>query len=200
MIRHVTELFENYDYAAAKNETEAFFWRVLTDNYLEMCKQRLYDENDKTRLAALYSLDFVIQSILKLFAPIMPFITEAIYLQLFTTGNNAISSTTISLHTSPWPQETENLYDPEAEQFGELLVAIASSVRRYKSENNMALSTPIHQLIIQSTDANIKHLLSLAEADLSSITRTEKIIFMDTLPGDAVHIYQDHSIKVALQI
>jgi valyl-tRNA synthetase len=200
LIRHVTELFENYDYAAAKNETEAFFWRVLTDNYLEMCKQRLYDENDKTRFGALYSLDFVIQSILKLFSPIMPFITEAIYLQLFITNNDAISSTTTSLHTSPWPQVTENLHDPEAEQFGELLVAIASSVRRYKSENNLALSTPIQKMIIQSTDADIKHLLSLAEADLSSITRSEKIIFTETLPGDVVHIYQDYSIKIAIHI
>jgi NAD(P)H-hydrate repair Nnr-like enzyme with NAD(P)H-hydrate dehydratase domain len=46
----VTDLFESYDYAAAKSAVEAFFWRDLADNYLEMCKQRLYDEDDPARL------------------------------------------------------------------------------------------------------------------------------------------------------
>jgi len=41
LIKTVTGQFKDYDYAAAKNELEAFFWRDLADNYLEMAKQRL---------------------------------------------------------------------------------------------------------------------------------------------------------------
>ncbi len=43
LIARVTALFEAYDYAAAKSEIEAFFWRDLADNYLELAKARLYD-------------------------------------------------------------------------------------------------------------------------------------------------------------
>ncbi|MEZ4641523.1 MAG: class I tRNA ligase family protein [Chloroflexota bacterium] len=43
VIARVTELFAAYDYATAKSEMEAFFWRDLADNYLEMAKKRLYD-------------------------------------------------------------------------------------------------------------------------------------------------------------
>ena len=43
LIARVTALFEAYDYAAAKSEVEAFFWRDLADNYLELAKTRLYD-------------------------------------------------------------------------------------------------------------------------------------------------------------
>ena len=51
LIRRVTSLLESYDYAAAKNEIEIFFWGDLTDNYLEMSKQRLYNGSDLDREA-----------------------------------------------------------------------------------------------------------------------------------------------------
>ena len=47
LIRRTTDLFHDYDYAAAKSEMEGFFWHDLADNYLEMCKQRLYDEGSE---------------------------------------------------------------------------------------------------------------------------------------------------------
>jgi len=40
---------EAYEYATAKSEIESFFWQELADNYLEMCKQRLYDETHPNR-------------------------------------------------------------------------------------------------------------------------------------------------------
>jgi valyl-tRNA synthetase len=45
LIERSTDLYENYDYATAKSEIETFFWTEFTDNYIEMCKQRLYERN-----------------------------------------------------------------------------------------------------------------------------------------------------------
>ncbi|HJT56679.1 MAG TPA: valine--tRNA ligase, partial [Ktedonobacteraceae bacterium] len=47
LIMRATELLRNYEYAAAKSETESFFWRELADNYLEMSKERLYDATNE---------------------------------------------------------------------------------------------------------------------------------------------------------
>ncbi len=89
LIRRVTELFRNYDYAAAKSETESFFWRDLADNYLEMSKERLYAGEDERRGGARYTLYHVLLSVIKLFAPFLPYITEEMFQALFTTASPA---------------------------------------------------------------------------------------------------------------
>ncbi len=83
LIHRVTDLFRSYEYAAAKSEVEVFFWRVLSDNYLEMAKQRLYDPSSPTHQGARATLAAVLLNTLKLFAPILPFITDEIYQNLF---------------------------------------------------------------------------------------------------------------------
>ena len=76
LILRVTDLFRNYDYAAAKSETESFFWRGLADNYLEMSKERLYDETSEMHEGARYTLYHVLLTVVKLFAPLLPYIEE----------------------------------------------------------------------------------------------------------------------------
>ncbi|HYX50328.1 MAG TPA: valine--tRNA ligase, partial [Ktedonobacteraceae bacterium] len=104
LIQRVTEFFHNYDYSAAKNETESFFWRELADNYLEMSKERLYDETNAMREGARYTLYHVLLTILKLFAPILPYITETLYQVLFVPVEGAGS-----IHNSQWPMVNEAL-------------------------------------------------------------------------------------------
>lgn len=72
----MTELFRNYDYSVAKSETNSFFWRELADNYLERSKERLYDETNRLHDGPHYTLDHMLLTVIELFAPILPFITE----------------------------------------------------------------------------------------------------------------------------
>jgi valyl-tRNA synthetase len=83
LIRRVTQLMDHYDYAAAKSDLESFFWREFTDNYLEMCKQRLYDEHHPQREATRFTLNQVLLNLIKMFAPFLPYVTEEIYLALY---------------------------------------------------------------------------------------------------------------------
>ena len=87
LIRRVTDLFRGYDYAAAKSEIETFFWRDLADNYLEMAKLRLYNAD----MGASFTLDYVLLTTLKLFAPFLPHVTEEIYQHLFAERDGAVS-------------------------------------------------------------------------------------------------------------
>ena len=188
LVRRATNAFENYDYAVAKNETESFFWGELADNYLEMCKQRLYDENHPYREGARYTLYQALLTLLKLFAPILPYITEEIYQGLFRSdvegGAWGIEGQKIrpSIHKTWWPEPKPALEDNSAETIGEALVGIATAVRRYKSEHSLPLGTELNrlQLAIASSEAGLAQALQEATADLMSITRARAV---EIMPG-----------------
>jgi valyl-tRNA synthetase len=104
VVRRLTDLLLAYDYAAAKSEVETFFWREFADNYLEMCKQRLYGDDEQQREAARSTLHYVLLTVIQLFAPFLPFITEAIYQELFFTPRDSEGSGFSSIHRSSWPE------------------------------------------------------------------------------------------------
>ena len=176
LIRRATGWFLSYDYAAAKNEIEAFFWGDLADNYLEMSKQRLYGTGDQPGLGARYSLYHSLKVVLKLLAPLVPFVTDEIYASLFP-----IENTTGTIHTSSWPKPDPSLEDERAEALGEHLIDIATTVRRYKSDRNLALGTTLTRLQLAAVDhgdgssTELLSWLEQARADLMSITRAGQI-------------------------
>ncbi|HEX7976638.1 MAG TPA: valine--tRNA ligase [Anaerolineales bacterium] len=184
LVSKVTNLFEGYDYAAAKNETEAFFWRDLADNYLEMCKQRLYDEAHPQREAARFALYHLLQTLLKLFAPILPYVTEEIYQGLFA-ARPASSMEKTSIHRLSWPQPDKRLEDHAAEAAGETLVEIATAVRRFKSEHSLPLSAELEGLKLACDQTELATLLRESESDLKSITRANRVqVVNEVEPGD----------------
>ncbi|MCB8966691.1 MAG: class I tRNA ligase family protein [Ardenticatenaceae bacterium] len=178
VIARVTELFAAYDYATAKSEMEAFFWRDLADNYLEMAKKRLYDGGAEA-MGAQMALSTALLTTLKLFAPILPFVTEQIYLGLFAAAEGADS-----IHRAAWPQVAEEWVDETAVSLGETLMHIASRVRRYKSDHNLALGTELAQLHLITTDAALQTALQTSTADLLSITRAQMIVINGALPQE----------------
>jgi len=182
VIGRVTKHFLDYDYALAKSEIEAFFWRDLADNYLEMCKQRLYEEGHPQRPGAIYTLRRTLLDTLKLFAPFLPYVTEAIYQGLFADPLAEFAS----IHRAAWPQPDPALADPQAEATGERLVEIATALRRYKSEHNLPLSSELPRLQLawaldtpQGTPPAWQAEIQAAAPDLMSITRCLRI---DTAP------------------
>lgn len=175
LVQRTTGLFQAYDYAAAKNEAESFFWQDLADNYIEMAKLRLYDEGHPGREGARYALYHALRTVLHLLAPILPHITEEIYQGLWG------QATWQSIHRSAWPRPDERLVDKAAAATGETLVAIASAVRRFKSEHNMPLGTPVARLYLACPESALSETLRRAAADLSSITRAQEIAVVEKL-------------------
>lgn len=170
VVANAARSLENYDYASAKNEIEMFFWGEVTDNYLEMCKQRLYNGGGAGFDAAQYTLRTLLLSLLKLLAPFLPFVTEEIFLALFAEDEG-----TGSIHLSEWPQPDDRLIDPQAELLGTALMEIATAVRRYKSEHNLPLGTELDRLQLAVGDHEMEKALNEAFSDLESITRAKLI-------------------------
>jgi len=179
LIKRVTTLYKDFDYAAAKAETETLFWQ-FADNYLEMAKQRLYQEIHPQRLGAQFTLHYALLTFIKLFAPILPHVTERIYLGLFSDSDDKVDSRKqISIHTSAWPTVQEIWIDESAEITGDLLIQIASAVRRYKSKQNMSLGSELKRLQLATGNPVLRENLSAGKADLASITRAAKVEFTD---------------------
>ncbi len=107
----VTQSFDEYSYWKVKSDVDQFFWHTFCDYYLEIVKDRLYNPDKRgkeARASAQYTLHTALLTLLKLFAPLMPYITEEIYMQLFQKKEK-----TKSIHVSSWPVVEKNLFNKE---------------------------------------------------------------------------------------
>ncbi len=188
LIKNATESFEHYEYAKAKAEIDQFFWHTLCDNYLEIIKDRIYNPGNykEGKTGAQYALHKSIVSVLKMFAPIMPYITEEIYHMKFDKDEKKKS-----IHTASWPVFDAKEVDDEAEKAGDLAVAIISAVRKVKSEKNVSLKQEVKKLVIETAD---KRLLEQLFNDIKATTHAQTIEFGK---GD-IEVSKDLKIKVIL--
>jgi valyl-tRNA synthetase len=176
LIHSTTADFHAYEYTNAKNGIENFFFHELADNYLEMAKQRLYDPASPYHMGACYTLGHILQSVLKLLAPVMPFITETIYQALFSAEEGIPS-----IHRADWPGVDARFVNEQFAQDGETLVQIASAVRRYKSEHNLSLGHEINLIQLAAGDSRLADVLQAASADLLCVTRAKTIAYVEII-------------------
>lgn len=164
LITRCTEAFEAYDHSKAKSELEQFFWTDLCDNYLEIVKGRLYDPKDALqKRSAQFTLSTVLGGVLKLFAPILPFVTEEIYQLHFAAQDGAQS-----IHLARWPAANDAWADKDAAMIGDEVVRIVAAVRKYKTDKQFSMAAPLAQLTVTT-----QHDLTLAQGDLLSATRAQ---------------------------
>jgi valyl-tRNA synthetase len=191
VVERATAHFEAYDYAAAKSEVESFFWTHLTDNYLELAKERLYGEEGPAREAARFTLRETLLALLKLFAPFLPYITEAIYQEQYANPTPSLTPTAgeemggfESIHRAAWPAARPEWADEAAEAAGDAIVGAATAVRRFKSERGLSLGAPLARVELATEDARLTAALTASLADLRSVTRAREVAIVPALsPG-----------------
>ncbi len=194
LIKSSTESFEKYEYSKTKQEVEKFFFSTLCDNYLEIIKERLYNPDIHgvdAKVSAQYTLHTSFFSVLKLMAPIMPFITEEIY-HLHFIKTEGLKS----IHHSEWPKFNAELINEEAEKIGDMAVDIISIVRKFKSTNKISLKEEISTLILAVNEEDEK-LLKKAIADIKGVTRAKEIIF-DDKDDDSFTRCENFDVKVGI--
>ena len=125
--------------------------------------------NKEKRKSAQYTLYNTLLSIIKLYAPITPHITEEIYQLYFRKKENQKS-----IHISNWPEFSKKLENKKLESIGDILIEIISQVRQSKTKNNLSLKTQISSLTLEK-----KHekLIKPVLQDLKAVTNSEKIEF-----------------------
>ena len=129
LVAEITNNIDGFELGVFAQKIYDFIWNEFCDWYIEMVKPRLYNENDKTKLAAMYTLNKVLADSLKLLHPIMPFITEEIYTKLYNNDE--------SIMISKWPEYDNNLNYEEERQAVEELKNIIIGIRNIRVQRNV---------------------------------------------------------------
>ena len=135
IIRECTEYYDNYEFSKARTALEVFFWHTFCDNHIEIVKNRFYKNDIDRKKSAQYVLSNVMLNVLKMFSPIMPFITEEIYNIGYEKGK--------SIHLTSWPGFEEEMIDEKIEKKGDLFVELLSKIRKFKSDHGKSLKTDV---------------------------------------------------------
>ena len=132
LIKEVTDNMEKYDLGIAVAKLNDFIWEEFCDWYIEMVKPRLYNDEDTTKTAAIWTLKKVLIDALKLLHPYMPFITEEIFCN--------IQDEEESIMISSWPVYTEDNDYSEDENAIETIKTAVRNIRNVRAEMNVAPS------------------------------------------------------------
>lgn len=147
-IEKVTALYETYDFGEAGHYLYQFIWDDFCDWYIEMAKLPLYGEDDTAKKTTKSVLTYVLDKILKLLHPIMPFVTEEIWQHIPHEGETIMHS--------EWPVAVAEWSDPEADKEMAALQNVIRSVRNIRAEMNVAPKKPVDLLIKTATDRETK--------------------------------------------
>lgn len=176
VVRDATTAFEAYDHARALEITESFFW-TFCDDYLELVKERAYDQGDVGQASAALALRTALSTLLRLLAPVLSFATEEAW-SWFEDG---------SVHTAAWPVPLAP-NDGDTEAGDPAVLAAASSaliaIRRAKTEAKASQKTPIARLTLGAPSA-IAAALASAEGDLKAVGRITDLAIVD---AETVHV------------
>jgi len=148
-IIETTDAFEKYEYARAKEAVDKFFWSRFADYYVEFVKYRFNGRNAKSKKAAQISLATVFFNIVKLYAPIMPFVTE----EIFQTWFKHLGKTK-SIHIAKWPKEIKLKKSPDISDFGQAIKSI-DEIRKHKTSKGLSLGVELESLKLK-TKVNLK--------------------------------------------
>ncbi|MGX1792023.1 valine--tRNA ligase [Microbacterium sp. NPDC055312] len=164
VVREATTAYENYDQAKALEVTEAFFW-TFCDDYLELVKERAYDQTDVNQASAALALRLALSTLLRLLAPIVSFATEEAW-SWFEEG---------SIHTAAWPEPLG--IDGDAAVLATASAALIG-IRRAKTEAKASQKTPVASATVAAPAERIEALRAAAD-DLRAVGRIAELSFAE---------------------
>ncbi len=166
VVRAATAGFEAWDYTRSLEITESFFW-TFCDDYLELVKDRAYGgQGEAAAASARAALRIALDVLLRLLAPILPYVTEEVW-SWWRSG---------SVHRQPWPTaddvagaETSDGMPGDPDLLPAVGAALAA-VRKVKSEAKMGMRAEVRSMTL-GVPGEIGERVVLAEADLRAAGR-----------------------------
>ncbi len=144
LAKDVTDNMDKYELGIAVQKVYDFIWEEFCDWYIEMVKPRLYNDEDTTKAAALWTLKTVLANALKLLHPYMPFITE----EIFCTLQNKEESIMIS----QWPEFSEEWNFTADEMAVETIKEAVRGIRNVRAEMNVPPSKKAKVFVVSESE------------------------------------------------
>ncbi|MGI8662083.1 MAG: valine--tRNA ligase [Acidimicrobiales bacterium] len=176
VVDSATVAFDSYDYARALERVEGFFWDFCND-HLELVKGRAYGSgNDESRYSALLALRSALDTMLRLFAPFLPFVTEEVW-SWWKEG---------SIHRAPWPspdtlRAAAGEVDPAVR---EVASGVLTAIRKAKSDAKVSMRAEVKRVLVFAPAKQMEALWHVSD-DLRDAGKVE---FLDGETADELNV------------
>ncbi|GEM03821.1 valine--tRNA ligase [Halolactibacillus miurensis] len=157
---------DRYDFGEAGRHLYNFIWDEFCDWYIEMAKLPLFGEDEKAKQTTRSVLVHVLDQILRMLHPMMPFVTEEIWQHLPHEGE--------SITVAKWPEVNEQDINHTAAEDMKRLISIIRSVRNIRSEVDTPMSKPI-DLLVQVDNDEVKTALKTQSHYIEKFCHTENL-------------------------
>ena len=174
LAKDVTENLDKYELGIGLQKVYDFIWEEFCDWYIEMVKPRLYNDEDSTKAAAIWTLKTVLIQALKLLHPFMPFITEEIFCNLQDEEE--------SIMISSWPVFREEWNFAEDEKAAEIIKEAVRSIRNVRTSMNVPPSKKAKVYVV-SENEELLNIFEHSKAFFASLGYASQVEIQKTKDG-----------------
>ena len=182
LTKDVTENIDKYELGIAVSKIYDFIWEEFCDWYIEMVKPRLYNDEDKTKAAALWTLKTVLINALKLLHPYMPFITEEIFCN--------VQNEEESIMISKWPEYKDEWNFEEDEKAVELIKEAVRGIRNTRTGMNVPPSRKAKVFVVSEFE-EVRNIFENSKAFFATLGYASEVAVQSDKTGiaeDAVSV------------
>jgi len=174
--KDVTDNMEKFELGIAVQKVYDFIWEEFCDWYIEMVKPRLYNDEDTTKAAALWTLKTVLGGALKLLHPYMPFITEEIYCTLNPEEE--------SIMIASWPEWKTEWDFKQDEKDVEMIKEAVRSIRGVRTEMNVPPSKKATVYVV-AEDASVRETFEKGKVFFATLASASEVLVQNDKSGIA---------------
>ena len=174
--KDVTDNMDKYELGIAADKIYNFIWEEFCDWYIEMVKPRLYNEEDQTKKAALWTLKTVLVDALKLLHPYMPFVTEEIF--------DTLQDKEDSIMVSKWPEYKEEFAFTEDEEAVEMMKEAVRAIRNVRTGMNVPPSKKASVYVV-SEDEKVRAIFENGKVFFATLGHASEVMVQANKEGIA---------------
>jgi valyl-tRNA synthetase len=195
LVEDVTQLMDDYSFGEAGRQLYEFFWSEFADWYIEIAKIRLYGTDARAQATVRRILVYVLDRVLRMLHPYMPFVTEVTWQHLPKRESEALMIT-------EWPPKSHTPPDAKAEAQMLILIEVIRAIRNIRSEYNVepGKRIPAYVAAGEHVSVLIKHseiLTSLARLDEDSLQMRKTLA---EKPEQAISVVISGGIEIYLPL
>jgi isoleucyl-tRNA synthetase len=183
LIQTARREFENYNVMAFCLAAETFVAEKLSNWYVRRNRRRFWkSEKSEDKLAAYQTLYTVLTTLVRLFAPVMPFLTEVMYQNLVHSRSEE-AGRALSIHHCSFPEVDEPLIDLELSADMEALLRLVSLGSSLRNSVRIKVRQPLAEIIIQPANDSERHAVQRFAEQISEELNLKKVSLHDPVQG-----------------
>ncbi len=179
VVRDVTTSMEGMNFLHATRRLQQFFLDDLSRWYVRLARGRTWVESDDPdKLACYCALHYSINRLLRLLAPIVPHISEAIYQKMMTR-----EGAPESVHLEQWPRVDDDLIDGDLERPMEIVQSLVETALAARQKAGIKLRRPVGRVIVQTTQPDVESAVKTLDGIFKELTNSKSVEVTRTSPA-----------------